>query len=290
MIVLIIGSTGMLGYSLFSNLSEYPGLEVFGTVRSIENKKCFFEKYKDRLLFDIDVNNVKSIEFAINKIKPEVVINCVGLIKHHDICKEYIATLKINALFPHELARLCDKYNSKLIHFSTDCVFDGKKGNYKEEDLSNAIDLYGKSKCLGEVNYGKHLTLRTSIIGHELNSSVSLLDWFLSQEEEVNGYSLAVFSGLPTCYIAKLLAENILLKPELSGLYHLSVDSIDKYSLLSKVADIYGKDIIIHDSKKLVIDRSLDSSSLRNAIDFNPPSWSSLIEYMYADYENRYQL
>lgn len=286
--VLILGATGMLGYSLFTNLADNAAFSVIGTVRSLNGKQVFFDKYQDCLLPDIDVTDIASIASAINEVRPDVVINCIGLIKQNDIAKQHVAAIKINALLPHQLAALCDKYNARLIHFSTDCVFDGKQGMYNETDLPTATDLYGKSKCLGEVTYGRHLTLRTSIIGHELDSAVSLIDWFLSQKDEVDGFSKAIFSGLPTCYIATLLAEKILLNPALCGLYHLSVEPIDKFSLISLVAEIYDKDIVINESTQLVIDRSLDSSLLRQTIDFTPPSWSELIEVMHNDYLTRY--
>ncbi|EJL7016531.1 SDR family oxidoreductase, partial [Vibrio cholerae] len=203
--ILIVGTTGMLGYSLFTNLSEHDGYEVFGTVRNILGKEKFFEEYLDNLIFDIDVNDFSRLKFAIETIKPDVVINCIGLIKQHDISKQHINAIEINSLLPHKIAQVCDGISAKLIHFSTDCVFSGKTGKYIESDIPDATDIYGKSKCLGEVNYGKHLTLRTSIIGHELNTSVSLIDWFLTQNNKVNGFSKAVFSGLPTCYIANIL-------------------------------------------------------------------------------------
>lgn len=288
--VLILGATGMLGYSLFSNLADHAELNVKGTVRSINGKQAFFEKYQDKLLLGVDVTDITSIEQAIIEVKPDVVINCIGLIKQHDIAKQHVAAIEINALLPHQLVVLCDQYNARLIHFSTDCVFDGKQGMYHESDSPTATDLYGKSKCLGEVNYGRHLTLRTSIIGHELDSAVSLVDWFLSQEKEVNGFSKAVFSGMPTCYIAKLLAEKILSNVDITGLYHLSVEPIDKFSLISLIAEAYQKSIVINDSTQLVIDRSLNSSLLRQAIDFTPPSWPELIEYMHNDYLTRYVL
>lgn len=286
--VLILGATGMLGYSLFSNLSSYNHLDVYGTVRTIEGKEAFFEQYQSKILKNIDVTDIAAIEYIISTVKPDVVINCIGLIKQHDIAKQHIAAIKINALLPHQVAGICDTFNSRLIHFSTDCVFDGKQGLYRESDLPTATDLYGKSKCLGEVSYGQHLTLRTSIIGHELNSAVSLVDWFLSQAGEVNGFSKAIFSGLPTCYIAKLLAEKILEDTSINGLYHLSVEPIDKFSLISLFAEVYGKSIKINESTQLVIDRSLDSSLLREVIAFIPPSWPELIKFMHEDYLKRY--
>ncbi|EGR1465970.1 SDR family oxidoreductase [Vibrio cholerae] len=286
--ILIVGTTGMLGYSLFTNLSEHDGYEVFGTVRNILGKEKFFEEYLDNLIFDIDVNDFSRLKFAIETIKPDVVINCIGLIKQHDISKQHINAIEINSLLPHKIAQVCDGISAKLIHFSTDCVFSGKTGKYIESDIPDATDIYGKSKCLGEVNYGKHLTLRTSIIGHELNTSVSLIDWFLTQNNKVNGFSKAVFSGLPTCYIANILIKYILPNKQLNGLFHLSVDPIDKYSLLKLISKVYGKGIEVIKSEHLVIDRSLDSSYLRNKTGLNTIDWPELINYMYADYLKRY--
>lgn len=286
--ILIIGSTGMLGYSLLSNLLEREELDVYGTARSIENYSEFFQGIESRIFQNVDVSDLASLEAVFEEVNPDVVLNCVGLIKQHDVSKQHLAAVSINALLPHQLASMCDRFNAKLIHFSTDCVFDGSKGNYQEEDLQTARDLYGKSKALGEINYGKHLTLRTSIIGHELNSSVSLIDWFLGQSGSVNGFSKAIFSGFPTAYIAKVLAEVILPRSDFSGLYNFSAESIDKYTLLSKVAEIYNKDIVIHDSDSLNIDRSLNSDQLRAELDFEPLAWDQLIDFMYADYEKRY--
>lgn len=286
--ILIVGTTGMLGYSLFSNLSDHEGYEVFGTVRNILGKEKFFEEYLDNLVFDIDVNDFSKLKSAIETINPDVVINCIGLIKQHEISKQHINAIEINSLLPHKLAQVCDGVSAKLIHFSTDCVFSGKAGSYRETDVPDATDIYGRSKCLGEVNYGKHLTLRTSIIGHELNTSVSLIDWFLTQNNKVNGFSKAIFSGLPTCYIANLLGKYILPNEQLNGLFHLSVEPIDKYSLLKLVSKVYGKKIEVIKSEHLVIDRSLDSSYLRDKIGLNTIDWPELINYMYADYLKRY--
>ncbi|UZE95114.1 dTDP-4-dehydrorhamnose reductase family protein [Alkalimarinus alittae] len=287
--ILILGATGMLGYSLFSNLRDYPEFEVFGTVRNIKGKEAFFDNSLSSLVFGVDVTDVTQLEHAIQSINPAVVINCIGLIKQHDVSKQHVNAIEINALLPHQIARACSQNGAKLIHFSTDCVFSGKTGGYSEESLPDAIDLYGRSKCLGEVVYPPHLTLRTSIIGHELNSSVSLIDWFLSQAGEVKGFSKAIFSGLPTCYIAKLLAESVLKAPDLTGLYHLSVTPIDKYTLLTQVAEIYGKRIVINESLELVIDRSLNSQRLKEQLTLPLPSWPELINFMHKDFNKRYQ-
>jgi len=287
--VLVIGATGMLGYSLFSNLGDYSELDVYGTVRNINGKEIFFKDKLEKLITNVDVNESSSLKIAIEKLNPNIVINCIGLIKQHSISKQHCDAISINALLPHKIAGICDEIGAKLIHFSTDCVFTGDKGNYSEADLPDAQDLYGKSKCLGEVAYAPHLTLRTSIIGHELSTSVSLIDWFLSQSDSTKGFSKAVFSGLPTCVIAKIIAESIIPKTDITGLYQLSVEPIDKYSLLKLVSEIYEKEINIEPSENLVIDRSLNSTRLRNKLGFQLLSWRELITAMNVDYIKRYQ-
>lgn len=286
--IIVIGATGMLGYSIFSNLSESPELEVFGTVRSLEGLDKYFPTF-DKLINNVDVRDFKTLENALDRVKPNVVINCIGLIKQHEVSKQHVEAIEINALLPHKIAQLCDNIGAKLIHFSTDCVFDGKVGNYLENDLPTATDLYGRSKCLGEVDYGNHVTLRTSIIGHELRSSVSLVDWFLSQSGPVKGFSKAVFSGLPTAYIAKVLEEYVLPNKSLSGLYQLSVEPIDKCSLISMISKIYGKEISIEKFDDFIIDRSLNSDKFRRVTGFTPPSWDYLVKFMFDDFKRRYR-
>jgi len=285
--VVVIGVTGMLGYSIFSNLSESSNLDVYGTVRSVSGLGKFFPS-TDKLISNVDVKDFETLERALLATKPDVVINCIGLIKQNDISKQHVEAIEINALLPHKIAQLCDTIEARLVHFSTDCVFDGKTGNYVESDLPTATDLYGKSKCLGEVGYGKHVTLRTSIIGHELKSSVSLIDWFLSQEGSVRGFSKAIFSGLPTAYLAKVLEDYVLPNQSLSGLYQLSVDPIDKHSLISKVAEVYGKQIEIEKYEDFVIDRSLNSVKFREETGFEPLTWDELVTFMHNDYCKRY--
>lgn len=286
--IIVIGATGMLGYSIFSNLSESPELEVFGTVRSLEGLDKYFPTF-DKLINNVDVRDFKTLENALDRVTPNVVINCIGLIKQHEVSKQHVEAIEINALLPHKIAQLCDNIGAKLIHFSTDCVFDGKVGNYLENDLPTATDLYGRSKCLGEVDYGNHVTLRTSIIGHELRSSVSLVDWFLSQSGPVKGFSKAVFSGLPTAYIAKVLEEYVLPNKSLSGLYQLSVEPIDKCSLISMISKIYGKEISIEKFDDFIIDRSLNSDKFRRVTGFTPPSWDYLVKFMFDDFKRRYR-
>ena len=285
---MIVGATGMLGYSLFSNLSDYAELDVFGTVRSIKGKEHFFEKYIPNIISNIDITNIDDLDDTIERINPHVVINCIGLIKQHEKENSTIESIYINSLFPHQLAKLCDKHSSKLIHFSTDCVFSGNKGNYIETDIPDANNMYGRTKFIGEVVDNRHLTLRTSIIGHELSSNVSLIDWFLSQKNNTKGFTKAVFSGLPTCHIAKVLCDYVLPNNSLTGLYHLSVKPINKYDLLTKVSSQYSKIIEVEESDSFVTDKSLDSMRFINETGYKVPTWDALIEEMHIDYLKRY--
>lgn len=286
--IIIIGVTGMLGYSLFKNMTDFSHLDVYGTVRSLKGKEKFFVGIENKLIKGVDATEISTIEKAIRKVKPDVVINCIGLIKQHSISKQHIDSITINGLLPHQLANLCNKYSCKLIHFSTDCVFDGSKGMYTEEDLADASDLYGKSKSIGEVDYAPHLTIRTSIIGHELSTNVSLVDWFLSQDSTVLGFSGAIFSGLPTCVISQLLVSKILPDKNITGLYHLSAEPINKMNLLTIIARIYENGIKVIESAELKIDRSLNSVKLRNLLDLEIPSWDKLILDMHEDFVKRY--
>ncbi len=184
-------------------------------------------------------------------------------------------------MLPHQLARLCDLSGSRLIHISTDCVFSGAKGNYKESDFPDANDLYGRSKLLGEVNYHHSVTLRTSIIGHALGSQHGLIDWFLSQQAHVKGYTQAIFSGLPTNELARVVRDFVIPNPSLKGTYHVAAAAISKYELLDLVNVEYEKNLQIEADGELKIDRSLDASLFRAATGYLAPSWPDLIAQMH---------
>ena len=257
--ILILGATGMLGSAMSRFLSQDKSFHVYGTVRSAQvshdlNKKSLFTT-----ISGIDVENNDSLVTAFATARPDVVINCVGLVKQLGNANIPLQAIPINALLPHKLALLCQAMGSRLIHVSTDCVFSGKKGNYLETDFPDADDLYGRSKFLGEVDYPHAVTLRTSIIGHELFGHKSLLEWFLRQEGSVNGYTRAIFSGLPTVELARVVRDFVLPKPELHGVYHVAVQSISKFELLKQVSEIYNKKIKIIPADELVIDRSLNA-------------------------------
>lgn len=282
--VLVLGASGMLGSTMFRTLSKDPQFETFGSIREASAKRHWAAELQDALIPNVRLDGGSGLLAALSLAKPDIVINCAGIIKQLPIANDHLESLALNATLPHRLAKYCDIMGARLVHFSTDCVFSGAQGSYKEEDFPDAHDLYGRTKFLGEVTYGNSITLRTSIIGHELNGSKSLVDWFLSQSCEVKGFTKAVFSGLPTIEVARVVKEYVIPYPELSGLYHLSVDPINKYELLSLIANTYGKTIKIIMDDKLVIDRSLNSDRFRKATGFQPKTWPDLIKDMYEEH------
>ncbi|AOL94042.1 dTDP-4-dehydrorhamnose reductase family protein [Porphyrobacter sp. LM 6] len=282
--VLVFGATGMLGSTLFRAFSADQSIETFGTIRDSRGAKHFAPELRNALIPGIHLESETGLLAAFSMAKPDVVVNCVGIIKQLPNANDHLESLAVNSSLPHRLARYSRMVGARLIHFSTDCVFSGRGGRYKEEDPSDAYDLYGRTKLLGEVHYENSITLRTSIIGHELASAKSLVDWFLSQSGEVKGFTKAVFSGLPTIEIARVVRECVIPNPKLYGLYHLSVDPISKFDLLSLIAETYGKDVEIIRDDQLVIDRSLNSDRFQAATGFSPRPWPDLIKDMYDDY------
>lgn len=279
--VLVLGASGMLGNAVLRVFSQSPGFLAFGSVRSAISMRSFSQEVKENIIFGVDVENIDSLVKVFASVHPDIVINCVGLVKQLAEAEDALSAIPINSLLPHRLARLCEVANARLVHMSTDCVFSGSKGMYTEMDTPDANDLYGRSKYLGEVDYPHAITLRTSIIGHELEGARSLVGWFLAQQGHVKGFRRAIFSGLPTVEIARLIRDHVIPHPELSGLYHVSADPINKFELLELVAKVYGKDIKIQSDEQLVIDRSLDSTRFRQASGFQPKSWMELVHAMH---------
>lgn len=281
--VLILGAGGMLGNAVIRVMCENQQLEVFGTVRSSNIPQTFLStETAKKIITGLDVTDHNSLVKLFNKIKPNVVINCIGLVKQLTEVDDPLVALPINAMLPHQLANLCNLAGARLVHISTDCVFSGAKGNYKESDTSDATDLYGKSKYIGEVNYPLAITLRTSIIGHELNTTHGLINWFLDQQCSCKGFERAVFSGLPTVVLARVIRDVVLPKPELNGVYHVAAKPISKYDLLSLVAKVYGKVIDIIPDNQLVIDRSLNADKFKATAGYEAPPWDDLINTMHS--------
>lgn len=271
----------MLGHVMLAVLSESPNLEVIGTVRSSASIKRLSPALRSLCNVTLDVDSQDQLTNLFATQQPDVIVNCVGLIKQLEQANNPLAVLPVNSILPHRLAELCKISGARLIHISTDCVFSGSKGNYLEEDLSDATDLYGKSKYIGEVFYPNTVTLRTSIIGHELNGNNALVEWFLSQNIPILGFTKAVFSGLPTVELSRVVRDYVLINKALSGVYHVASSPINKYELLSQIAHIYNKKIIISREDNFVINRSLNGSKFSQDTGYVPPSWPELILLMH---------
>ncbi|MCE2945414.1 MAG: SDR family oxidoreductase [Xanthomonadaceae bacterium] len=281
--VLVLGATGMLGNAVLRLFADSPEFEVQGSARGAGGVARLREDLRGKVHTGVDVENPDMLARLLARVRPQVVINAVGLVKQLAEADDPLAALPINALLPHRLARLCSLAGCRLVHISTDCVFLGARGGYTETDTPDAIDLYGRSKLLGEVTDQPHVvTLRTSIIGHELSSAHGLVGWFLAQHGGVRGYRRAVFSGLPTVELARVVRDHVLPRPALHGLWHVSAAPIDKLSLLRLVAERYGHRVDIDPDDRVVIDRSLDSSRFRAETGWTPPDWPELIRRMHA--------
>jgi dTDP-4-dehydrorhamnose reductase len=279
--VLVLGASGMLGNAVFRYFSRDTGFRTYGTVRQRTALRDFDASLHPQIICGVDVLNPDWLARAFDATKPDVVINCVGLIKQLETANDPLEALPINALLPHRIARLCSLVGARMIHVSTDCVFAGKQGKYLESDQPDATDLYGRSKLLGEVDYPNAVTLRTSIVGHEFGRASALVDWFLCQTQSVKGFRKAVFSGLPTVELARVMKEFVLPRPELRGVYHVAAEPIAKFDLLTLVARAYGKAIEIVPDDSLVIDRSLNGTRFNEATGYAPPQWPALIDTMH---------
>jgi len=280
--VLVFGASGMLGNAVFRVLSEKDDWAVFGTIRSDELKIFFPPTMVGQLVVGCDVSNQDALVNIFDQVRPDVVINCISLAKPLLSAGNPLEIVPIYALLPHRLARLCGLTGARLIHISSDGVFTGSKGQYTEDDIPDARDIYGVSKLLGEVNYPHTVTLRTSIIGHELRGNNGLLDWFLSQQESCKCFSRAIFSGLPTVVLAQVIRDFVIPKATLFGIYHVAAQPISKFDLLCIVAEKYGKSIKIVPLDEPVIDRSLNADRFLAATGYVPPAWPELIRIMHS--------
>jgi dTDP-4-dehydrorhamnose reductase len=277
--ILILGSNGMIGRTMFHILAQRSDWQVIGSVRA----KAFDGTAPGPVVGGVDLTNHDHLERLFGQASPEVVINCAGLTKHLPEGNAPIPALAMNALLPHRLAQLCEIAKARIIHVSTDCVFSGDAGDYKEQDATDAADVYGKTKALGEVTTGNAVTLRTSTIGHEHGTRFGLLEWFLAQNQ-CKGFRHAIFSGLPSVEFARVVRDIVIPNPSLRGLYHVGANPIDKLSLLQGIAHIYRKDISIAIDETFRINRSLNTDKFATATGYRAPDWPELIEVMYQDH------
>ena len=277
----------MLGHKLIQRLAA-RGLSVFGTMRSSSSPDTSAARVAlgaaQRILYDVDVLQDGPLRAAIETASPDVVVNAVGVIKQIDLAKDPVTSISTNALLPHRAAAFCRERGARLIQFSTDCVFAGRRGPYAENAPTDAEDLYGRSKLLGEVSGPGCLTIRSSIVGRELRGRSSLVEWFLSQRGgHATGFTGALYTGLTTSVMSDLVGKLVVEHPELDGVWHVASEPISKYELLQFVNTHYKLGIALGRDDKFFCDRRLDGGAFRKRTGFNAPSWDTMIAEMRAD-------
>jgi dTDP-4-dehydrorhamnose reductase len=284
--IVILGGTGMLGHKLFQQLR----LQGFETTCTMQRRASdppfsripFFQT--GGVIDGVNAVDYEGLSRLLLGLQPNFLVNCIGVIKQRDVASSYLSTITLNSLLPHRLAELAAKWGGRLVHFSTDCVFSGIRGMYSEEDPSDALDLYGKTKFLGETAEPNALTLRTSMIGRELVNHRSLLDWFLSNRGgRVKGYRKSIYSGVTTNHLAEVVRDIIVHHPHLSGVYQIASAPISKYDLLCLLKEAYGLDIAIDPVDGERADRSMDGSKFSNETGYKCPPWSSLVQQLAED-------
>jgi len=276
----------MLGHQLLREFSERHDVRV--TLRQ------GFSAYTAAGIFsfansfaDVDVRVTDRLLEVLAQFRPDAVVNAVGIVKQRPNGLDAIPNLEINALLPHRLALICHATGARLVHLSTDCVFSGSRGMYREAERPDPVDIYDHSKLLGEVDGEGAITLRTSMIGLSLNRKTSLIEWFLRQTGSVSGYRNAIYSGLTTKELARVIEKLLVLHPSASGTYHLSSSPISKYDLLVKLRDLLKLHIAIVPDDELRCNRSLDSTRFRREFSYTPPSWSEMLEELANDIRDR---
>ncbi len=287
--ILIAGVSGMLGFSLYRYLGDDPSLQIMGTMRGDPAASVLGKLPSARnrsLVGNILRPDDERLQCALAQFKPNAIINCIGWRRQPQCEFDNVKMIEANSLWPHQLALLAGNLKARLIHFSSDAVFSGRRGHYREEETPDPADSYGLSKLLGEPDYRQCITLRTSLIGHSPDKNDQLIDWFVRQKGKVNGYQRAIFSGLPTIEIASIVRNILLKRIDLFGVWHLASSPISKFELLSLVTARYGLDVKLKPTSNPVIDRSLDGARFAAETGYVAPSWPELIDQMCIDQEN----
>jgi dTDP-4-dehydrorhamnose reductase len=279
--ILVLGATGMLGNAMFRGLSKTPDAVVYGTIRNEAARGWFAAESAGRLVAVRDLENPDELARLFESSRPQIVVNCIAV--GRPAPADPIRSILVYSLLPQRLSRLCQSSGARLIQISSDGVFSGVRGAYREDDLPDANDIYGISKLLGEVTEPHAITLRTSIIGHELQSRGGLIEWFLSQQDRCRCYTRAIFSGFPTNVLADLIRDIVIPRPDLHGVFHVATRPISKFDLLRLVANRYGKKIELIPDDRVSPDRSLVADRFERATGYVAPDWPTLVDLMYSD-------
>lgn len=278
--VLVLGATGLLGNAMFRVLSQSEELRVYGTARNAAATAYFSSSLVRNLVNVQDLEDPAELVALLDALSPDVIINCTAPPKMQEL--DLARTISIFSLLPHRLEHLCNNRNIRLIQISSDGIFSGKKGGYTENDLPDATDSYGIAKFLGEVDGPQAVTLRTSIIGHDLESQNGLLAWFLQQGKECRCYTHAIFSGYPTVILSQIVRDLVLPNTRLQGIYHVASQPISKFDLLALVRQQYGLAIHMIPDDSVEIDRTLRADQFQCATGYTPPSWPEMVATMHT--------
>ena len=279
--ILVLGATGLLGNAVFRSISKAPGARVQGTIRHEAARGLFAPEHAARLTVVEDLEHPQGLARLFDGLAPDVVVNCVAV--GRPAPADPMRSILVHSLLPRRLLHLCGLSGARLIQIGSDGVFSGMRGGYTEDDAPDANDIYGISKLLGEVAAPHAITLRTSIIGHELQSGSGLLEWFLSQQDQCRCYTRAIFSGFPTIVLADLIRDVVIPRPDLHGVYHVATRPISKFDLLQLVARRYGKAIQLIPDHRASPDRSLVAARFEKATGYIAPDWPTLVDLMYCD-------
>ena len=281
--IVILGSNGLLGNTISKYFFERADYQTIAVLRNYSKLKLFNQKYHKNFLIIENILDYDKTKQKLQRLRPDVLINCLGITNKEKIenSRQIENIININSLLPHRLQRICSEMGTRLIHLSTDCIFSGSRGLYSENDIPDPIDIYGRSKLLGELDLENTLTIRKSVIGHELVSKKGLLEWFLNQNRSVQGYKNVIFSGLTVLELAKLIDKYIFPRSDLKGILNISGESISKFDLLKIISDIYNKSIEIIPNQSIKINRTLNSSQFNKLTGYRPNTWPELIKSMY---------
>lgn len=285
--IVVLGATGMLGHKLVQRLSRHN--EVHATVRNEKSSELLRRAVADdiSILDGIEAENFDSILNVIERIEPDAILNCIGIVKQSPESQDPVKSIKINSLFPQQLAEYCSNKGIRLVCYSTDCVFSGMKGKYTQDDIPDPVDIYGRSKLLGEVDRRGCITIRSSIIGRELSMKRGLVEWLIAQTgKNVLGYRNAIFSGFSTLEMANITSLLLNEHKELNGIWQVASPPITKYDLLCLIREVAGLVIGIEPDDRFKCDRSLDGSRFEKATGYIAPDWQRMVRSMVEEMEN----
>lgn len=287
--ILVFGAAGMIGHRIWMEANNTSGTQVFGVVRKSSEYYRNFQIFNENVFYETDVSHWENAEKVLNKVQPQFIVNAIGITIRKPEIQNLEKALEVNSFFPHRLLKWAQAHQSKVIHLSTDCVFDGGLGQYTELSQPTAKDHYGKTKFLGEIDGVSALTLRFSCIGRELESKTELLEWFLAQDrKEVKGFGKAIYSGVTTKVVAREVMRVITHFPELCGVFQLSSLPISKYDLLCLIQKVYGTSTSIARSDDYVSDKTLICSRFSEQTGYRSQSWEAMIDELKNDKQVQY--